>query len=114
MPAQVQNLVLEQGTTFSVNVALTDANNNPLDVSDYTAQSTMRRDYMSQNSIPITATLTTGILNLSMTANNSANVAPGRYVYDAVVFDTNGVVTRVIEGLINVTPEVTNWANTNP
>lgn len=101
------NLVLEQGATFVANVSLLDANNNPLDVTNYTAQSMMRRDYQSTNSYSFQANLALGLLTLYMSANNTANVTPGRYVYDVFLYNTNGVVTKVLDGLINVLPAVT-------
>jgi hypothetical protein len=112
MVATVQNLVIEQGATFSMNVALNDANNNPLDVTTYTSQGAMRRDYQSQNSYNFTCALSNGNLQLTMTANNSANAVPGRYVYDVVLINSNGIVVRLLEGLVSLKPEVTNWANT--
>jgi hypothetical protein len=42
-----------------------------------------------------------------MTANSSANVVAGRYVYDCELTDVNGAVTRLIEGIATVTPQVT-------
>ena len=52
---------------------------------------------------------TTGIITLSLTsAQTSALDAPARYVYDVEVTNTtSGVVTRVIEGIITVRPNVT-------
>ena len=51
----------------------------------------------------------TGIITLSLTAaQTSALDAPSRYVYDVeVTNNTSNVVTRVIEGIITVRPNVT-------
>ena len=42
-----------------------------------------------------------------MTANATANVVAGRYVYDVELVDGGGVVTRLLEGIVTVTPQVT-------
>jgi len=44
---------------------------------------------------------------LSLDANTTANLYYGRYVYDVVTIDGTGHVTRVVEGILTVTPEVT-------
>ena len=49
----------------------------------------------------------TGVVTLSLTATETAALdAPARYVYDLEVA-TGASVTRVIEGIINVRPNVT-------
>jgi hypothetical protein len=42
-----------------------------------------------------------------MTANATANIAAGRYVYDLEVANTSGARIRYVEGIATVTPEVT-------
>jgi hypothetical protein len=45
---------------------------------------------------------------LELAANTTANIAPGRYVYDAVISDAiTNVKTRILEGIIEVSPRVT-------
>jgi hypothetical protein len=42
-----------------------------------------------------------------MTSSNTANLKPGRYVYDLEIEDEANTVTRVIQGIAVVTPQVT-------
>jgi len=49
---------------------------------------------------------TTGILSISLTANQTAALDPERYVYDVEITSGTGSVTRVLEGIITVRPEV--------
>jgi hypothetical protein len=43
-----------------------------------------------------------------MSAANTANVTPGRYVYDVEIQDNStGDVTRIFEGIATVLPNVT-------
>ena len=102
------NLVIDQGATFSVDLDLTDENGDVIDLSGYTANSQIRKWYTSTTSYPFTASVNSsaGIITLSMTAIQTANLTAGRYVYDVEISD-NSTVSRVIEGIVTVTPNVT-------
>lgn len=102
------NMVMDQAATFSSSFTVLDVFNNPIDFSTYTASSQMRKTYMSVNSYSFSVTAnSTGGITLSMTANNTALIDAGRYVYDVEVVDGVGVKSRIAEGIITVTPQVT-------
>ena len=110
MAAYVE-LYLDQGTTFNNVINLTDdVTNTPINVANYTVVSQLRRSYYSANaSANITCTITNasnGELTLSMTAANTANLKPGRYVFDVKTVDELNTTSRVLEGIITVTPQV--------
>ena len=42
-----------------------------------------------------------------MTAANTANLSPGRMLYDLVITAPDGTKTRVVEGIVNVLAGVT-------
>ncbi len=48
-----------------------------------------------------------GVITLSLTATETAALAAGRYVYDLELVSSGGVVTRLLEGVVTVSPEVT-------
>ena len=48
-----------------------------------------------------------GEITLSMTAANTANLTPGRMVFDLLITSPTSVKTRVIEGIVTVLPSVT-------
>jgi len=48
-----------------------------------------------------------GVITLSLTATETAALAAGRYVYDLEMVSSGGVVTRLLEGVVTVSPEVT-------
>jgi hypothetical protein len=50
---------------------------------------------------------TEGILIMSLPYANTANIPAGRYVYDVAIKDASNVVSRVLEGVVNVLPQVT-------
>lgn len=107
--AVTSNLLIEQGATFAITINYNDDLGNPNDLSNYTAQSKMRRSYYSTTATSLTANIANpanGEIILSMSAANTANLRPGRYVYDLEVSNATQTL-RVIEGIITVLPEVT-------
>lgn len=103
------NLTIDQGSTFVSTLALTDSNDVPINLDLYTASAQMRKHYTSSNatSFSVTANGTTGVITLALSANSTANLVSGRYVYDVEIVDGSGSITRVVEGIVTVTPNVT-------
>ena len=104
--ASKANLVIDQGTTYSVTINLDDENGDPLNIGGYSSRAQMRKHYTSSNAVTFSTALANGELTLSLTANQTSNIVSGRYVYDAELIDASGNVTRIVEGIITVTPEV--------
>jgi hypothetical protein len=103
------NLVIDQGSTYSVNLDLTDENGDVINLTGYTANSQIRKWYTSSTPAAVFTTAVnaaSGELTLSLTANQTSNLVAGRYVYD-VELDQSGVISRIVEGIITVTPQVT-------
>jgi hypothetical protein len=44
---------------------------------------------------------------MAMTAANTANLTPGRMVYDLLITSPTSVKTRVVEGIATILPSVT-------
>lgn len=103
------NIVIDQGTTFSTSINLTDENDDPISLVGFTGRSKIKKHYTSSNSHSFTVSLgtSTGIVTLSLSAEQTSNIAPGRYVYDVELVDPYNVVSRLVEGMVTVTPEVT-------
>ena len=103
------NLVIDQGSTFSVELNLTDDNGDPLGLVGYTATSQLRKWYTSSNPAAAFTTninVANGSITLSLTSDETSSLTAGRYVYDVEIQD-NTSVTRIIEGIVTVTPQVT-------
>jgi hypothetical protein len=103
------NIIIDQGTTFSTIINLTDDDGVAVDLTGYTGDSEMRKHYTSSNSQSFSISLggNTGAITLSLTSSQTANLTPGRYVYDVEVTSSANVVSRIVEGIVTVTPEVT-------
>lgn len=103
------NLVVDQGSTFVTTLNLTDEDDIPLDLTLYTGSSQLRKHYTSSNSTSFTVTTggATGVITLSLSANTTANLSAGRYMYDVEIADSSNNITRVVEGIVTVTPNIT-------
>lgn len=117
MAAYVE-LYMDQGATFTNTINLTDDFTNAyVNISSYMFRSQMRRSYYSINpSANLICTVTdaaNGELTLTLPASSTANVKAGRYLFDIEVIypmsagQTENTVSRIVEGIITVTPEVT-------
>lgn len=103
------NLVIDQGSTFSTDLSLTDEYGDPLILSGYSANSQIRKWYTSVNaSATFSAAINveSAVITLSLTANETSNLVAGRYVYD-VEISSGSDVSRIVEGIVTVTPQVT-------
>ena len=104
------NIYIDQGSTFSTYLELSDENGNVTDLTGYTAQGQIRKWYSSSTYVAFTITIPTptdGTMFLSLSANTTANLEFGRYVYDVKTVSSANVVTRIVEGILTVNPEVT-------
>lgn len=103
------NLEMDQGGTFIVSVLLNDQDGNPLNTSGMAAQAQMRPYYDSNTYVAMSVGLANGVISLSLTANQTANIAANTWVYDVVLADTSNNFIRIFEGNINVKPRTTRW-----
>ena len=103
------NITIDQGTTFSTVISLADEEEVAVNLTGYTANSQIRKHYSSSNSQSFSITLggTSGTITLSLTSTQTSNLTPGRYVYDVELTSSSNVVSRIVEGIVTVTPEVT-------
>jgi hypothetical protein len=103
-------LLIEQNATFSTTVNVVDSAGSAVNLYGYSASTQMRKSYYATSATIITSTITgnaNGEITLSMTAANTANLTPGRQVFDLLITSPTSVKTRVIEGIVVVSPGVT-------
>lgn len=111
MPAGYINLLIEGGSTFSTIIALTNSDGTPMDLSGMIGSAKMRKSYYwAGNVYPLTVIIdapsTAGRIILSASASETSTFSPGRYYYDLEI-ENGGIVTRVIEGIVEVRPNAT-------
>ena len=108
--AIISNLTIDQGTTFTASIDCTASDDNALNLTGYTVAGQLRKTYDSTTSIPFTALVAnalTGRLQISLTPTQTGALSAGRYVYDVEITDQAGIITRVVEGQVEITPGVT-------
>lgn len=106
------NLFVDRGSDYQKSVPLKQANGNPVDLTGYTLIAQMRKRYDDATSYNLTVTAdgnpALGIINIAMSAAVTGTVPAGRWVYDVLaVNETTGAQSRLLEGVVDVTPNVT-------
>ena len=108
--AIISNLTIDQGSTFSVDIDVTDADGDALNLTNYTVKGQMRKTYTSSTATTFVSEITNatgGVVTISLTATATNALKAGRYVYDVEITSPTSVVTRIVEGQVEVTPGVT-------
>lgn len=103
------NLKIDQGTDYITNVTLTDDAGDAISLNGYTGAGQIRKYYTSTNAVDFDVTVggNTGIVTLRLTSDQTNSMEAGRYVYDVELTDTGNTVSRVLEGIVTITPGVT-------
>lgn len=105
------NIVIDQGADFSTTITVYDTADAVVNLDGYTARGQIRKHYTSDTKVDFTITFTsprtTGELTLSLTDTVTANMEAGRYVYDVELINSSSIVSRLVEGIATVSPEVT-------
>lgn len=106
-------LLVEQGCTFFSTIEVETPLGSKFNLNGYSASAKIKRNYTSRNtSAEFEVTIPDperGIIGLALTSDQTAGLRPGRYVFDVVVStleDSQEIVTRVLEGQVEVTPKV--------
>jgi hypothetical protein len=108
--AAYSELFLEQYADFSTNIDLDNIQGDAINLAGYSVSSQMRKSYYSSTAYDFTVQISEdvrGQILISMDSANTANMSPGRYVYDLNITDENSIVTRVVEGVVIVSPGAT-------
>ena len=109
--AQTINRDMDQGSNFSFSYVVKGTDGLPMNsASGYTAYAQMRKFYTSSSAVSLTTSITgsTGNINVSLGATASAAVKAGVWFYDVELHSSGSTnVQRVVQGMINVYPEIT-------
>jgi hypothetical protein len=115
MAAGTLDFTIEQGATF--NLLLTwEIDGVPVNITNWTARLQARIDIEETETVlSLTTTAGGGItlggaagtISLDQTATQTALLPAGEYVYDLELISAVGAVTRLVQGELNISPEVT-------
>lgn len=105
------NLSINTSTNFSQTFTLTDDEGGALNLSEYTYASQIRKHPNSSTAVSFTTAALTpanGELTISLDPSDTADLKPGRYVYDIVLTKTaDSTKTRVLQGSVIVSKTIT-------
>lgn len=108
MSAAKHNLIIDQGSDFNMKMTFRQ-NEVGMDLTGFNIRAQIRKTKLSST---VTASFNTyivdavnGVFMISLPASTSTNIVAGIYVYDVEIYGNS--VTRVLEGKVTITPEVT-------
>ncbi len=108
--AVISNLAIDQGTTYSVTITVTDDTGSARNLTNYTPRAQMRRSYYTSANTAFTANVASpadGTITLDLTATQTSALKAGRYVYDVELVSNVATVERIVEGIVTIYPEAT-------
>lgn len=110
--AEYVELYIDQGADFNTTITINDdATNVPGNLQNVVVTGQIRKSLLSLNAYSnFTCSVTdpaNGELEISMTSANTANLKPGSYFYDIRLGAANNSYSRLIEGVLFVTPGMT-------
>lgn len=110
MAVYVSNIVIEQGFSFDASFQLEDTRtNSSLNLTTATIESHLRKHSGSSSYVSFASTIADsnlGIISISLTANQTVSLKPGRYLYDVKLFNY-GKEFKAVEGAALVRAGVT-------
>lgn len=114
-------MLIEQGATLDLELLYKDSTNTPIDVSSYNGKLQIKSDY-ADNSPTTYLTLSnpvssgtgidftngsSGVIGIKLAAVSSSALTFDTAVYDFEITDTNGIVTRLLQGTVQLSKQVT-------
>lgn len=115
MAAGQYDIFIEQGATYDQTFNWKDSAGDPVNLTGYTARMQIRpsvsrseiiESFTTENG-KITLGGSAGTIRLLLTATQTAAITSRRGVYDLELIASNGVVTRLLEGGVEISREVT-------
>jgi hypothetical protein len=114
--AVTYNTVIDQGADWFINFTYKQPNGSPVNITGYTAALQIRTSPLARTAVltlespssGITITGASGLLECHATAAQTATIVNGKYAYDIeITAPITGVVTRLVQGTVEVSPQVT-------
>jgi hypothetical protein len=108
------DITIPKGSTFTYPLTY-KVSNSPVNLTGYTARMQARQSHTSSSVVIELTTAnskislggTAGTITLSLTAGETAAITQSSLVYDLELVSGGGEVTRLLEGSLILTPEVT-------
>lgn len=112
MPTGCFNIQIDQGSTYSQNLTLTDSSLVPINLSGYDVRGQIRRRYSSTTGLEnFTASVISepsGIISISLTDDQTAALPVSMLGYDIEIYTSgDATVERILNGKVEIFPEYT-------
>ena len=112
--ADLYNMNIDAGIDYGVTFTYKDATGNPVDLTNFTARMQFRRTIdndtiekeMTTESGHLVITALTGVIDLAI-PNDETTALSGVYFYDLELVSAANVVTRLVQGKVIISGEVT-------
>ena len=113
--ASTYNILVDQGATYTLAVTYKDSSGTAINLTGYTAAMQLRDSYdsatavlsLSSPSSGIVITGASGLVTITMSATQTAALSADTFLYDLEITSTASVKTRLIQGVVVVSAEVT-------
>jgi hypothetical protein len=112
--ANTYNSTIDQGSDWYLTLIYKDSSGTAINLTGYTANMQLRvnansatADLTLSTTSGITITGSTGTIAIHATATQTAALTAQNYVYDLEIKSAGNVITRLIQGTLNVSAEVT-------
>lgn len=113
MAAGTYNILIEQGATYDQTFTWT-VNGSPVNLTGYSGRMQLRRSADSPTvifDVAVNGTFTlggaAGTIRVVIPATQTSTIPADHYVYDLELQSGSGVVTRLLQGAVTVSAEVT-------
>ena len=111
----VYNITVNQGENYDLTATLTNTDGTPVNISGYSLRGKVRYSYGSTGVLvdlePSIVNATGGVINFTLSPSETAALPITMAVYDIERFVSGQspvtTVSRVLQGTVTVTPEVT-------
>lgn len=112
--AATYNTTIDQGADWFINFQYKQPDGNPVNISNYTAALQVRTSPLAKTAVltlelgdGLTIDGPNGIVEAHATASQTAAITNGKYSYDLEITSNSGIVTRLVQGTIEVSPQTT-------
>jgi hypothetical protein len=111
--AATYNTTIDQGADWYINFTYENPAGTPVNLTGATAALQVRTSPLAKTTVlsltsgsGITITANTGLIACHATAAQTTTIVNGKYAYDLEITQ-NSIVTRLVQGTIEVSPQVT-------
>lgn len=108
------NATIDQGADWFISFTYENSNGTPINITNYTAALQVRSEPSSPTAVlslttgsGITITGASGLVAVHATAAQTGQIVAGTYVYDLEITSPSNVVTRLVQGSVVVSAQVT-------